>query len=1021
MIPLSLTIKGIYSYQDKEQTIDFVKLSSSGLFGIFGSVGSGKSTILEAISFALYGETERLNSRDNRSYNMMNLKSDNFLIDFIFLNAPDELKYRFVAKTNRKKKKFEDVNTIERLAYKLIENEWVPIPAKSAEDICGLSYTNFRRTVIIPQGKFQEFLQLGDTERSKMMKELFHLERFDLWGKAKTLEEKNDALIQNISGQLEQLVEVTEEKGIEIKRDIETTKKNLDSVQKQSLELNSEIEGLKQLKGIFDRIEAEQKVLESLQNQKPLIENLKKGLHEYIQCTAKFSGIIDKLNDLKSRKNILSGELKKIKDLYQDIDNQLIKLEPIFVEIKKKYDSKEELKKLADDCCKLMEIRSIESEVNHQKLRHEKGEKEKKKCEIKIEEYEKNKNALKENLAKLKQDLPDLAKLALIKSWFTKFNVLQNEQSLLKNEDEILKNQIDVCQNKLKAIAKNLNFEYSPETLKQNISQKLSLLEKEIEGVENELKHLKIRQGLISYSQQLIEGKPCPVCGSVHHPEKMEASDLSAKLKESEDKVKKLTLERKKLVETEKESDKCFTELKLLDKRATELKLKIGTCYQNLEKHKQDRKFDEEMDEVSVEKAFSSAEIIKTDISQTENKLEKTEKLVETEKNNKDRYQAELHNIEISINSKSTNLEVLKNQLSIEFIDEFSDKSNSAIESEIKQMETSYNKLINDYHAIEKQISELKPQKDKLHGNIESKEKGLSELVVEIQEYEVKLEFELRNSTYKSIDDVSTILSKSYDINAENKKINEFENKHFSVNEQLQKLKHQTEGQIFDNNAYNQKLNNYSELLQKLNDGNKQLGSLEKELAKLTQKLADKTSLKQQFDSLTERGENIKTLKSLLKGSGFVNFISSVYLQNLVNAANFRFQKLTNQKLRLELTDTNDFIIRDYLNEGKTRSVKTLSGGQTFQASLSLALALADSVQSINKAKDNFFFLDEGFGSLDKDSLATVFDSLKSLRYENRIVGVISHVEELQQEIDNYLRIENTLEEGSIIEASWEF
>ena len=108
------------------------------------------------------------------------------------------------------------------------------------------------------------------------------------------------------------------------------------------------------------------------------------------------------------------------------------------------------------------------------------------------------------------------------------------------------------------------------------------------------------------------------------------------------------------------------------------------------------------------------------------------------------------------------------------------------------------------------------------------------------------------------------------------------------------------------------------------------------------------------------------------------------------------------------------------MNEGKVRSVKTLSGGQTFQASLSLALALADNIQQITRSSQNFFFLDEGFGSLDRESLEIVFDTLKTLRRENRIVGVISHVEEMQQEIEAHLRIENDPERGSLIRRSWE-
>jgi exonuclease SbcC len=140
-----------------------------------------------------------------------------------------------------------------------------------------------------------------------------------------------------------------------------------------------------------------------------------------------------------------------------------------------------------------------------------------------------------------------------------------------------------------------------------------------------------------------------------------------------------------------------------------------------------------------------------------------------------------------------------------------------------------------------------------------------------------------------------------------------------------------------------------------------------------------------------------------------------VYLQELCHAATERFYKLTRQKLSLEVTDDNNFQVRDFLNGGKVRNVKTLSGGQTFQAALSLSLALADSIQKITESNQNFFFLDEGFGSLDKESLSIVFDTLKSLRKENRIVGVISHVEEMQQEIDNYLKIVMDEEHGSII------
>ena len=180
------------------------------------------------------------------------------------------------------------------------------------------------------------------------------------------------------------------------------------------------------------------------------------------------------------------------------------------------------------------------------------------------------------------------------------------------------------------------------------------------------------------------------------------------------------------------------------------------------------------------------------------------------------------------------------------------------------------------------------------------------------------------------------------------------------------------------------------------------------------------TLLKAEHDQLQNRAQDITELKNLFRASSFVNYVSTVYLQNLCKAANERFYKLTRQKMGLELLADNSFHVRDYMNEGKLRSVKTLSGGQTFQASLSLALSLADSIHKIAGSAENFFFLDEGFGTLDKESLDVVFDSLKALRKENRIVGVISHVEDMQQEIETYLKVTNNEEQGSRIIASWE-
>src|SRR5699024_1019652 len=106
MIPIRLSIEGLYSYQ-KRQLIDFTNLADAGLFGIFGSTGSGKSSILEAISYALYGETERMNAREGRNYNMMNLKSDRAYIEFDFRNHENRI-FRACRELKRNSRRFDD-------------------------------------------------------------------------------------------------------------------------------------------------------------------------------------------------------------------------------------------------------------------------------------------------------------------------------------------------------------------------------------------------------------------------------------------------------------------------------------------------------------------------------------------------------------------------------------------------------------------------------------------------------------------------------------------------------------------------------------------------------------------------------------------------------------------------------------------------------------------------------------------------------------------------------------------------
>jgi exonuclease SbcC len=172
-------------------------------------------------------------------------------------------------------------------------------------------------------------------------------------------------------------------------------------------------------------------------------------------------------------------------------------------------------------------------------------------------------------------------------------------------------------------------------------------------------------------------------------------------------------------------------------------------------------------------------------------------------------------------------------------------------------------------------------------------------------------------------------------------------------------------------------------------------------------------------DEIVKRFDNLVILEKLFKGQKFVEYVANFYLKALIAKANKRFTKLTKHQLSLEINRDGNFIVKDFLNGGRSRLLKTLSGGQTFQASFCIALALAESINTLNKQSDNFFFIDEGFGSLDKDSLRLVFDTLNTLRYEKRIIGVISHVEDFKREVDVSINIKREKKHGSIVKTSW--
>jgi exonuclease SbcC len=944
MIPISLKLQGINSYQ-KAFEIDFNKLVEGQLFGIFGPVGSGKSTILEAISMALYGETERLHARDDRNYNLMNLQSDELLIDYTFRLDPENQEYRFVVRGKRNSKNFDKVNTFDRQAYKKEQGEWLPIQQK-AEEIIGLSYQNFRRTVIIPQGKFQEFLQLGSKDRTQMLKEIFGLERFDLYGKVASLDKKTQFKKENLEGQISQYADLSEEI------------------------LKEKQEELKQLSKALQTQEERMQYLLSVQD----------VLAKYLQAK----------ESTEKHETALAAHVAKLKRTAELLQSQ----QRDFESTQKEYAQLDKFRQKKRELQSLKTINANQQTIANNQARLEKG------MEVLRQTQEAGK-ALKTELKekerqfkKLRSNRPDFKELSDIKIWFSEKE--QKQKQIQTAADEVEQDRAAI-----KAISKSAFAPLSDyigsdqaiigasdklDKLEQFLEKEQKSLTKKIEQLQKEEQEVLVQVKLGDWAKDLNSGEPCPLCGSTHHPNLHNDEALIKQLKVVEQKIKKCKDDEAEVNRLLRDFDQKKVLLNAKKEQLEQHQQRLDAAKQGFEHFLESYIWDQfgaDQKDAFLE-TYDKAKSLEQELLQQEGHLGHLREQLEENQSNEERYRKGLEDIKHQQLSLEAENKALEKGLQLLKVQDYAGESENNLNQHIYELENQIGDLEFNYKNAEEK---LKAQ-EKAYNSLQGEEK----ILIKNTE-EAKQDLEKRKTALLDI-----IQSKP---KLELTGITFQENNEPELDAALFERQLTEENQSFETQ--------------------KELhANLKNEVQRLEADLKKKLDLTKALEAINKRLEQLKMLKNLFKGSGFVDFISSIYLEELCHAANERFYKLTRQQLKLEITGKNAFIVRDYLNQGRIRSAKTLSGGQTFQAALSLALALAESIRSQNKAQQNFFFMDEGFGSQDQEALQLVLKTLKSLRKENRVVGIISHVEELKNEIEVFLTIENKEGAGSEIRTSWE-
>ncbi|EHR1329024.1 MAG: SbcC/MukB-like Walker B domain-containing protein [Clostridium perfringens] len=1149
MKPIRLEVKGLNSFIDK-QVVEFDKLTERGLFGIFGPTGSGKSTILDGITLALYGDIAR------KSSNYINTNCDGVYVSYEFQITGNEVKrYRVDREFKRDNKsggirnKSSKIIDITGGVENVLEEKAKAVTSK-CEEIIGLKLDDFMRTVVLPQGKFSEFLKLEGKERRNMLERLFNLRKYgdDLSSKLSFEIRKEKDKMNVLEGQLkgyegvsEEALKAKEEEINEINLSIKSKEELLNKIKKEfeeaekvwntqkelydkRIEEESLVSRSEEIKSFKERVEISNKADKVI----VFINNLEEILKEINKEDLKFNELnkkLEELTKLREENKLKFEEVAKKKE--EKLPDLRLKKEKL-LESQKERDILFQIKadgvKLKEACKKIFEDRSrcdtkLNSiEENEKRLNEELKEKEERKEELFVHEEFKNKinsglfilnsyegldkqfNEIKSEEVELKKYIKNLTadKEKSEKDLKVKFESLSKTrdklESLLKetpgDSNSILEKQIKLGEyreklNKYKEIKNSLeeslksknNFE---EKLKAFENQKL-LLEKEVRELKEYINKVNVEELAHKLRENLVDGECCPVCGSTHHElnkvEKINLEESNEKitlLESKEEKLKELILEFSKIEATLEYENKKIEELNISieevgevnEERLKSLEEEFNTLKEKVEEFN--------LKKENLEKDLEKLKEEKNNLENIFNKVEVIlcEKIVREKE-----IASKIKELDKELKLKNSELNSIKNELKIEDIkleNELilkKEKEKNLLEKEIRILRTQLeesNKIKDELREKREALKEdYLSQKSLLDGKVEvyrEKERmikgslqGLIDEALSIEKIDIKglledlqLEIDYIEKAYLNLSEEKEKLEKAFnnmnqEVAVTKERVNSLnlrkENEEKKVNlaleyegfktilevkegilskDEKEKLKILIEE--YHNNLIKvranielliKKLNGkslteeeWTRVLQEKNNTEKELKEVEElKIRLVTESESIKKKLEEQRDILHIKAKQehklalLSDLEKLFKGKKFVEFIAANQLKYISIEASKKLKYITNGVYGLEVDENGKFIIRDYKNGGAERDASTLSGGETFLASLALALSLSSQIQLKGTAPLELFFLDEGFGTLDDNLLDVVMSSLERLHHERLSVGIISHVESIKNRV----------------------
>lgn len=1145
MRPIRLKIKGINSFQ-QEQIIDFETLTQAGMFGIFGPTGSGKSTILDGITLALYGKL----SRNSSNYINVNEEKGSVVYEFIIAGAKEKT-YQVSREFKRNKNDGINQGKCQLLELRpegdrVLADKTTEV-TNACEEIIGLGLTDFTRTVVLPQGKFSDFLKLEGKPRRDMLERLFNLSKYgdDLTNRLKSEKLKETEKLNQVVGSMMTYDEVTPEVLAEKKDNYEKNHNQLKSNRDQFEGLNAQLAEAKtligwlaELKNVKDeahKLETKEAEITVKENQvllgkkalelRPFLETfetlknqIKASQASFIDSQEKFEKLVVEKEDCEKSFNQtddyktenlfkFQSKLEKVEDAIQWKESQLA-LEQEIHELNKKMDQLNHQKiGLENEKTRLLQ------EIDKEKKQIEGEQREEKKCRIEadyrekinrgvyitaeierlkseiesdVRRWEKN-QAVIDNLDTAEKDLHEQKNLkeseqsasalkleahkkAKPAAWDEirqeKDKIIQMKNLFLKQQG--IKESLKVVENQIDNLLQAIETKQFSETL---LKEKMAAVKKELLLLENKSMGRKLRE-------QLKTGEPCPVCGSTQHPQvdhpvdsddEIKAEVMNKAFRQQEKELTELTAEIARLSgsfstlvenqknlksELEKLGEPVFEEQpKSLEKNNDELSQKLEaweTELKKLETKNQELKNDflkidgdlkektatkeairlqlRELEELKKNKE-SSFNTLTAEIAALRSKL-KVSKVFDFNATNEtikkmDQRQGELvvklEKLEQGLQTDQQQLEKLNETINAlnhqiqeclfligEKARQFKEKKTAIVEKVgkdygLKELDELKNKFIANIKWIENAWNTAKKKLEMIrenHGNVQeamtAKKANLQTLKSQFESTETALKKQLEKFGF---DDLTT--AKNACIDDEVLKNLEIEIEGFyqnrsKINGKREELNQKIAGRGMTEAEYEQLRTAHQVLAESIEQQQNLdirlkagIEDLEKRLTELAQYLAQK-------EKLDHRLALIADLEKLFSGKRFVEFVAVSRLKYISLEASKRLTDISNGNYGLEADDEGKFIIRDYKNGGASRDASTLSGGETFLASLSLALALSAEIQLKGRAPLEFFFLDEGFGSLHEDALDVVMNSIERLHNDKLKVGIISHVESIK-------------------------